>query len=863
MKFLKNWTIDLATIPAYVEFNQDFIEHVDYALANIILNSNDERLSPESVDEFRKLVNCINPLTNELKVKYSPRKGIGRRYADCPTPTYPDGKTNPSFGKYYAGLIAMPRIIKNTLFKHQGASDYDQVKGHPTILFEIAKRNGRILAAYEDYLKPNRFDAIVTELSNFYSGDTESPLTKKDIKWLFNKTIYGGGFNEWIKDIKSGKKKNQDGRIVEVRAAREVKNETTLHPLYQAFYNDTQSVISLVYESNQALVEVVCSEIPNTDENQWKRKNRAMSYFCGIIENEITFQAYKFACSKGVCVKRCISWGYDGFTIQKEIPANLLVELNAHVCSKTGLSGVKFIKKEFDDAEILNECIQTRVSFVPAAPVLNEVDTAIIDSLTSTQLVAINASIDNINDFGLATAFNALYGSDYVCTNNNRKDFYCFNKITNLWGSKCGDSPIRNQISTEFKSIYECMQNQMMIDSPEESKMRIKNAGLIMQRCGQSGDKDHIVKELSDLIKDTDFPDDMNKSLYMIPTNDGCVLDMRTLTSVPRTIEHKFSFEINAKYIPYDATIPAFGVVDKYFNDLFCNDIDTKNCFINVLKSVLTGRALRYIYFCIGVGSNGKSLFFKILGKIFGKFVDTIASSVIIEQSGTKSALNTEIEKLDQCRIALVSELSGITKFNEATIKQITGGDAFNLRTLHTKDKTMQPTTNIFAPLNVGNMPSFDGDSRAFLNRFITFRFNGIFEINTAFEAEMLELSDYIFSYIMHFGIICDKFELSAEMRAERDKHIEDNKDTSIEEFLAETLEDCVNDKATNKLIVVNDLRIQFDSYCSQNKLKNAYNKRKFNEKLKALGLDIKDSNSKVMLYGKRFKDPEDSDGDM
>lgn len=861
MKFLKNWTIDLATIPAYVEFNQDFIEHVDYALANIILNSNDERLSPESVDEFRKLVNCINPLTNELKVKYSPRKGIGRRYADCPTPTYPDGKSNPAFGKYYAGLIAMPRIIKNTLFKYQYASDYDQVKGHPTILFEIAKRNGRTLAAYEDYLKPNRFDAIVTELSDFYSGEAESPLTKKEIKWLFNKTIYGGGFNEWIKDIKSGKKKNQDGRIIEVRPAREVKNETILHPLYQAFFNDTQSIISLVYESNQALVEVVCAEIPNTDENQWKRKNRAMSYFCGIIENEITFQAYKFACSKNLCVKRCISWGYDGFTIQKEIPVDLLAELNAHVCAKTGLSGVRFIKKEFDDSEILEECIQTRASFIPAAPLLNDVDTTIIDELTDIQMNAINESIEVITDNGLATAFNALYGSNYVCTNNNRKEFYCFDKKKNLWVSDNGDSPIRIQISNEFKSVYGCLKEQMVINSPSETN-KIKNITQIMQRCGQSGDKDHIVKELCDQIKDTTFPDDMNKSLYMIPTNDGCVFDMRTLTSVPRTIEHKFSFTINAKYIPYDATLLEFGVVDKYFNDLFCGDMDTKKCFIDVLKSVLTGRALRYIYFCIGVGSNGKSLFFKIIGKIFGKFVDAIASSVIIEQLGPKSALNTEIEKLDKSRIGLVSELSGITRFNESTIKQLTGGDAFNVRTLHTKDKTLQPTINIFAPLNVGNMPSFDGDSRAFLNRFMTFRFNGIFEIDTSFEAKMLELSDYIFSYIMHFGSICDKFELSAQMRAERDEHIEDNKDTSVEEFLAETLEDCINDKATNKLIVVNDLRIQFDAYCSQNKLKNNYNKRKFNTKLKALGLDIKDANGQIRLYGKRFKEPE-CDGDM
>lgn len=360
MKFLKNWTIDLATIPAYVEFNQDFTEHIDYALANIILNSNDARISPESMDEFRKLVQCINPTTNKLKVKYSPRKGIGRRYADCPTPMYPDGKTNPAFGKYYAGLIAMPRLIKNTIFKYHDYNDYDLTKSHPTLLFEIAKRNGRPLPAYEDYLKPNRFDAIVTELSDFYSGDVETPLTKKDIKWLFNKTIYGGGFKEWIKDIKSGKKKNQDGRIIEVRPPREIQNEAVLHPLYQAFYNDTQSIISLVYESNQALIDVVCTEIPNTEDNQWKRKNRTMSYFCGIIENEITFQAYKFACSKNLCVKRDISWGYDGFTIPNVIPPEMMAELNTFVCAKTGLSGVRFVNKEFEDSEILEECIQAR-----------------------------------------------------------------------------------------------------------------------------------------------------------------------------------------------------------------------------------------------------------------------------------------------------------------------------------------------------------------------------------------------------------------------------------------------------------------------------------------------------------------------
>ena len=501
---------------------------------------------------------------------------------------------------------------------------------------------------------------------------------------------------------------------------------------------------------------------------------------------------------------------------------------------------------------------------------LTDENKELLDSLTPSQMVLLNASIDNINDFDLATAFNALYGSNYVCTNNNRQDFYCFDKINNLWGDKCGNSPIRTQISTEFKSVYECIKKQMMNDSPEESAMKIKNIGVIMQRCGQSGDKDHIVKELSDLIKDTEFPDDMNKSLYMIPTNDNCVFDMRTLTSVPRTIEHKFDFAINAKYIPYDATIPEFGVVDKYFNDLFCGDTETTRVFIDVLKSVLVGKPLRFIFFCIGTGTNGKSTLFNAIRGIFNKFVDTLSNNVIVE-SGTKSALNTEIEKLDKSRIGLVSELSGITKLNESAIKAMTGGDGLNLRTLHTKDKTIYPTLTSLCSLNVQNMPSFDAGSKALLNRIVVFNFcadfgkkdeNGEFVVGdqNAFEKGLLELSDYIFSYIMHFGTISSSFKMSPAMILARNEQIEDNKDTSIEEFLAETLEDCENDKATNKLIVVNDLRIQFDTYCSQNKLKNAYNKRKFNEKLKALGLIIKDSNSKVLLYGKRFKDPDEKD---
>ena len=62
------------------------------------------------------------------------------------------------------------------------------MKGHPTILLEMGKRNNVPLPAFEDYLRPGRFDEICKTLIDFYSGDPDNLLTRKDIKWLFNKT---------------------------------------------------------------------------------------------------------------------------------------------------------------------------------------------------------------------------------------------------------------------------------------------------------------------------------------------------------------------------------------------------------------------------------------------------------------------------------------------------------------------------------------------------------------------------------------------------------------------------------------------------------------------------------------------------
>jgi len=248
-----------------------------------------------------------------------------------------------------------------------------------------------------------------------------------------------------------------------------------------------------------------------------------------------------------------------------------------------------------------------------------------------------------------------------------------------------------------------------------------------------------------------------------------------------------------------------------------------------------------------------KKLLFKILNKIFGKFMDVISQGVIVEQKGNKSALNTEIEKLDKCRLAYVTELDETDTMNEKVVKQISGGDGINLRTLHTKDQTINPTCNMFVLTNA--MFSFNGEALPTLNRMIICPFNNKFEVDDKFEKSMLEISDYIFTYIMQKGTIRDKFNLSPEMIAEKDKHAKNNTETNLADYLNERLFDCENDD-DNKSIVLNDLRVCFENYCVDKKLKNNLTQKKFTTKMKSFGYDIRESSGKTRLYGKKIVVP-------
>jgi hypothetical protein len=386
--FLNKYHIDLSKIPRYEAFDELFSEEMDLSLAELLLKYDGKKngipvIADESKAYFRKMVAKVDKSTNVLRTKYKSRLGVGRYYPE--TPEEKNNYNKEYYEMVYGAPISLPRVLKNTLFYFHDCKDIDMVKGHPTLLSEVADKAGDTLSAFNDYIQDGRFDEICDALIQHYSDPSaveDERLTKKDVKYLFNRTIYGGSHSGWVKDMREGKRTKTIGskQIKYQRPPRKLKAGVVQSALHLKFEKDCKMLIDKVYDANPALAEKVCknleltelSEDATADEKKTQaytlkcRKNRVMSYFCGILENHITYTAYSYACNSGLCTPfENTDWGLDGFTIKPLVQdaqgfQQKMTEMNLHTQRLTGFSKVQFIHKDFKDDEILMDIINAR-----------------------------------------------------------------------------------------------------------------------------------------------------------------------------------------------------------------------------------------------------------------------------------------------------------------------------------------------------------------------------------------------------------------------------------------------------------------------------------------------------------------------
>jgi len=473
------------------------------------------------------------------------------------------------------------------------------------------------------------------------------------------------------------------------------------------------------------------------------------------------------------------------------------------------------------------------------------------------ELIA-NKAIESNTEYDIAVLLDKLYQNKFITTNIALKEMYVLTDKL-LW-DKNGSNKARNYLSTKLYDYFEKIVKEILIELDKETETekqesmtkQLKNLGSLMNKLKKTTDKNNIMRELCEITYDPDFIKKINRQEYLLPLKNTKIFNLLDNSVRERTAEDIFNFECDVEYFDeFDETF-----ADKYFNDLFCNKKDLIQVVLNIIKSCMTGKPLRYIFFLTGDGNNGKSLFMELLVKIFGNFIDTISRSVLLTTKAT-THLSTEFEKLGVNRMGYVSEMTDKDELNVPIVKQITGDGIINVRGICKTDETLHIVSNLFALTN--KMPKIQVE-KAINNRLVIIPFMNSFELNDEYKPILYSHKNDIFNYIMKYGIVQTKFEYTEDMINSKAECIEDNTEDELQTFITERC-NLIDGKKINR----NEFIKTYNDWLVKNhKDKDKRTTNKFTRDMKKIyKINSKESNGKTNYIDIEWKfSGEDEEGE-
>ena len=364
MKFLTEYTVDLSKIPAYRNFKGIFKEELDLQL--LLMKSKQKEISIATKSE----------VTNSIIAKMQKNK------TDTHTTQYSQSY---NIGRFYGNTITnYQKTIKHTLFSHLGWCDADMVKGHPSLICELGRLNGKSFPAISEYVKNP--DKQFAEMTPYYGEELENHQKK----WLFNLMIYGGGHKGWIDNLISPSVKDLQKGYKPIKLLNHKPRQFEID-----YKKECDEIKDIIYKNNPKLVELLKKENPKQkyfDEKNintldmcdnmvddkdkekvpenvgipvYEMKNKTISYFLQILENECLYHLYEYLVKEGVMMPKCCSLEKDGICFKplKDIDFDEFAEdLNIYTLNKTNFR-IKWKFKPYESENVDSKLIEVRKNY--------------------------------------------------------------------------------------------------------------------------------------------------------------------------------------------------------------------------------------------------------------------------------------------------------------------------------------------------------------------------------------------------------------------------------------------------------------------------------------------------------------------
>lgn len=275
-----------------------------------------------------------------------------------------------------------------------------------------------------------------------------------------------------------------------------------------------------------------------------------------------------------------------------------------------------------------------------------------------------------------------------------------------------------------------------------------------MIKIDKENDKENGMKKFSR------FEEVLDTKEYLVGMLGG-VLDAKKGVFRDGKPEDYISYSTYQPYIEYNEEDAVFQEMDKFFIDLLPN-VEVKIFLLQTFACVLFGVKYEIVPVLLGEGSNGKSRLMSLLEKAFSDYFCILPISLLTNKRASSNSAQSELERTKGRRFAVLQEPSNDDKINVGLMKELSGNDTIQARTLFKTPIEFKPQFKMFLTCNkLPEIPSNDNGTwrRIRLIDFIT-KFQDVVDENETdvnvkpIDFDLNEKIDkwapYLISYLFH-----------------------------------------------------------------------------------------------------------------
>ena len=309
----------------------------------------------------------------------------------------------------------------------------------------------------------------------------------------------------------------------------------------------------------------------------------------------------------------------------------------------------------------------------------------------------VEESITSETEFDFATVLYHMFKDKYVCSSLINKQWYVFKN--HRWEIDRGQT-LRLSISRDMFSLYQLKQHQLTSQmhnlgethpDVEKIQKRVKKSIQISLKLKTTTDKNNIMREAMELFYDNDFIKNMDSNEYLMCFTNG-VVDFKN-----KTFRDGYPQDYITKTtgIPYITTglqhHQQINEVERFMSQLF-PDKNLNKYMWDHLASCLIGTNMNQTFNVYhGSGSNGKSILTDLMSHTLGEYKGTVPITLVTEKRSSIGGTSSEIMLLKGLRYAVMQEPSKDAQINEGVMKELTGGDPVQGRSLYCESEIFNP----------------------------------------------------------------------------------------------------------------------------------------------------------------------------